>query len=185
MVQRRLDGLNPFSNIDRVYAGSHDDAALNAGVQRFAADSMGVARLAYDADLSGLIVAPTITIHGKADPTAFVSNEAVYRDRVASAGRSDLLVQTFTDEAEAIRLANDTAYGLAASVYTENVHRANRVARAIRAGTVSINGFSEGDITTPFGGYKLSGFGGRDNGFEALDQYLETKTIWYVNRDGR
>ena len=100
MVQRRLDGLNPFSNIDRVYAGSHDDAALNAGVQRFAADSMGVARLAYDADLSGLIVAPTITIHGKADPTAFVSNEAVYRDRVASAGRSDLLVQTFTDEAE-------------------------------------------------------------------------------------
>ena len=100
LVHRRLDGLNPFSNADAVYAGSHDDAALNADVQRFAADSMAVARLAYDADLSGLIVAPTIAIHGKYDPVAFVSNQAAYRDRVATAGRSDLLVQTFTNEAE-------------------------------------------------------------------------------------
>jgi gamma-glutamyl-gamma-aminobutyraldehyde dehydrogenase len=91
-------------------------------------------------------------------------------------------VTGFDTEEEAIRLANDTSYGLAASVYTENVHRAQRVATAIRAGTVSVNGFSEGDITTPFGGYKQSGFGGRDNGLEALDQYLELKTIWYVNR---
>ena len=100
LVQRRLDGLNPFDNSKTVYAGSHDDAALNAGVERFAADSMAVARLAYDADLTGLIVAPTLTIHGKYDPTAFVWHEAAYRDRVAAAGRSDLLVQTFTDEAE-------------------------------------------------------------------------------------
>lgn len=100
MVQRRLDGLNPFDNTATVYSGSHDDAALNAGVQRFAADPMGVARLAYDADLSGLIVAPTLTIHGKDDATAFVSHEAVYRDTVAAAGRDHLLVQTFTDEAE-------------------------------------------------------------------------------------
>jgi len=100
LVQRRLDGLNPFSNIDVVYAGSHDDEALNAGVQRFAADPMALARLAYDADLSGLIVAPTVTIHGKYDPTAFVSNQAAYRERVAAAGQSDLLVQTYTNEAE-------------------------------------------------------------------------------------
>ncbi|MCV0414899.1 MAG: hypothetical protein K5831_08445 [Brevundimonas sp.] len=105
MVQTRLDGLNPFDNSATVYAGSHDDAALNAGVQRFAADPMGEARLAYDAALSGLIVAPTLTIHGKADPTAFVSNEAAYRRTVAAAGRSDLLVQTFTDEAEHSRLS--------------------------------------------------------------------------------
>lgn len=98
MVQRRLDGLNPFSNADTVYAGSHDDAALNAGVQRFSADPMALARLGYDADLSGMIVAPTLTIHGKYDPTAFVWHEAVYRDHVAAAGRSDLLVQTFTNE---------------------------------------------------------------------------------------
>nr|WP_261863332.1 aldehyde dehydrogenase family protein [Psychrobacter sp. JCM 18900] len=55
------------------------------------------------------------------------------------------------------------------------------MASAIKAGTVSINGFSEGDITTPFGGYKQSGFGGRDNGLEALSQYTQTKTIWLVN----
>lgn len=99
LVQQRLDGLNPFSNAETVYSGSHDDVALNAGVQRFSADPMGVARLAFDADLSGLIVAPTLTIHGKDDPTAFVWHEALYRDKVAAAGRSDLLVQTFTNEA--------------------------------------------------------------------------------------
>lgn len=112
MVQKRLDGLNPFDNSRTVYQGSHDDAALNAGVQRFTADPMGVARLAYDADLSGLIAAPTLTIHGKADPTAFVSNEALYRETVAAAGRSDLLVQTFTDEAEHSRLSPPEYVGL-------------------------------------------------------------------------
>lgn len=100
LVQRRLDGLNPFDNSRTIYQGAHDDAALNAGVERFVADPVAVARLAYDADLTGLIVAPTITIHGKYDPTAFVWHQAAYRDRVAAAGRSDLLVQTFTEEAE-------------------------------------------------------------------------------------
>jgi len=112
MVLRRLDGLNPFDNSRTVYQGSHDDEALNAGVQRFAADPMGVARLAYDADLSGLIVAPTLTIHAKNDATAFVSNDALYRETVAAAGRSDLLVQTFTDESEHSRLSPPEYVGL-------------------------------------------------------------------------
>lgn len=98
MVWRRLDGHNPFSNEGRVYSGSDDDAALNAGVERFAADPEGVARLAYDADLSGLIMLPTLSIHAKKDPTVFVGVDAIYRNIVAAAGRSDLLVQTFTDE---------------------------------------------------------------------------------------
>jgi hypothetical protein len=98
MVQSRLDGTNPFSNIGTVYSGSDDDAALNAGVERFAADPVGVARLAYDADLSGQIMLPTLSIHAKNDPTVFVGVDAIYRDIVAAAGRSDLLVQTFTDE---------------------------------------------------------------------------------------
>ena len=86
----------------------------------------------------------------------------------------------FDDEDEAIALANETSYGLAASVYTTNLDRAIRFARAIRAGTVGVNAYSEGDITTPFGGYKESGFGGRDKGLEAFEQYTEKKTIWFA-----
>ncbi|WP_170468878.1 aldehyde dehydrogenase [Ruegeria arenilitoris] len=79
---------------------------------------------------------------------------------------------------EAIKIANDTEYGLCASIFTANAKRAIRGARAIRAGTVTINSFGEGDITTPFGGYKQSGFGGRDNSVHAHDQYTQLKTIW-------
>lgn len=79
---------------------------------------------------------------------------------------------------EAIQLANDTDYGLAASVFTAHGRRAIRAARDIRAGTVTVNCYGEGDASTPFGGYKQSGFGGRDNGIHAHDQYTELKTIW-------
>lgn len=112
MVQTRLDGANPFSNIGVVYSGSDDDGALNAGVERFEADPMAVARLAYDADLSGLIILPTLTIHAKNDPTALVGLEALYRDTVAAAGRSDLLVQTFTDEEQHSKLSTPEYAGL-------------------------------------------------------------------------
>ena len=88
----------------------------------------------------------------------------------------------FDAEDEAIALANDTSYGLAASVWTKDIDQALRVARGIKAGTVSVNCYSEGDISTPFGGYKESGFGGRDKGLEALDQYTEQKTIWIAVR---
>lgn len=101
----RLNGRNPFSNQGTIYKGSDDDSALNAGVERFAADPEALAELAYDSDLSGLIVAPVITVHGIHDPVAHVSHEAVYRGTVEQAGRGDLLVQTFTDEAEHSRLS--------------------------------------------------------------------------------
>jgi gamma-glutamyl-gamma-aminobutyraldehyde dehydrogenase len=84
----------------------------------------------------------------------------------------------FETEAEAIAIANDTPYGLAASIYTTNVNTAHRMARAVKAGTVGINAYSEGDMTTPFGGYKQSGFGGHDKSVHAHDQYTELKTIW-------
>ena len=88
----------------------------------------------------------------------------------------------FDTEDEAIRLANETSYGLAASLYTTDLDTAFRLARSIKAGTVSVNSYSEGDITTPFGGYKQSGFGGRDKGLEAFDQYTQKKTIWVTLR---
>lgn len=79
---------------------------------------------------------------------------------------------------EALRIAKDTDYGLHATVFTKDIDRALHMARRLPCGTVAINGFSEGDIKTPFGGYKRSGSLSRDNGTEALDQYLQTKTIW-------
>ena len=89
-----------------------------------------------------------------------------------------LSVLTVASTEEAIELANDTDYGLAASIFTANTRQAIRAARDIRAGTVTVNCYGEGDIATPFGGYKQSGFGGRDNGVHAHDQYTEIKTIW-------
>jgi gamma-glutamyl-gamma-aminobutyraldehyde dehydrogenase len=79
---------------------------------------------------------------------------------------------------EAINVANDTDYGLCAAIFTANAKRAIRGARSLRAGTVTINSYGEGDISTPFGGFKQSGFGGRDNGVHAHDQYTQLKTIW-------
>lgn len=89
-----------------------------------------------------------------------------------------LTVTSFKNIDEAIRLANDTVYGLAASAYTGNLRNALRLSREIRAGIVTINCFGEGDASTPFGGYKESGFGGRDKSIWAHDQYTELKTIW-------
>jgi gamma-glutamyl-gamma-aminobutyraldehyde dehydrogenase len=89
-----------------------------------------------------------------------------------------LAVVTVHSVEEAIEVANNTPYGLAASVFSANGKKALRAARAVRAGTVTINCYGEGDITTPFGGYKQSGFGGRDKSIHAHDQYTELKTIW-------
>ncbi len=123
-------------------------------------------------ETGGWFVQPTIL--DNVTPDMAVAREEIFGPVVS--------MITFADEDEAIALANDTDYGLAASVFTHDLDRAHRMARAVRAGTVSVNCYSEGDITTPFGGYKTSGFGGRDKGIEALDQYSELKTIWFALR---
>jgi acyl-CoA reductase-like NAD-dependent aldehyde dehydrogenase len=83
----------------------------------------------------------------------------------------------FKTEVEAVALANASSYGLQASVWSDNVNRAHRVARALRAGTVHVNQYDEDDITVPFGGYKQSG-NGRDKSLHALEKYTELKTTW-------
>ncbi len=108
LVHVRLGGRNPFDNSARVYAGSDDDAALNAGVERFTADPEALALLAFDADLTGDLPSPTLTVHALHDPTVFHSAEAVYAETVGAAGRSDLLVQVTTDEADHSKLEDAT-----------------------------------------------------------------------------
>ena len=103
------------------------------------------------------------------------STHALAREEIFGPVLSVLTVQSFD---EAIALANDTEYGLCAALFTANAKRAIRGARALRAGTVTVNSFGEGDISTPFGGWKQSGFGGRDNGLHAHDQYTQLKAIW-------
>jgi gamma-glutamyl-gamma-aminobutyraldehyde dehydrogenase len=152
------------SHLDKVLAyvasGRAEGARVVAGGDRILTDS------------GGYFIAPTI--FDDVRNTMKIAREEIFGPVISTI--------PFDTEDDAIALANDTAYGLAASLYTTNVDTAIRVARAIRAGTVSVNVYSEGDITTPFGGYKESGFGGRDKGLEAMEQYTEKKTIWFAVR---
>lgn len=89
-----------------------------------------------------------------------------------------LSIIPFDDQDDALRIANDTRYGLSAAVWTSNLGRAHTMARSLQAGTVWINNFDTSDITAPFGGYKESGFGGKDKSLHALGKYTNTKTTW-------
>jgi acyl-CoA reductase-like NAD-dependent aldehyde dehydrogenase len=89
-----------------------------------------------------------------------------------------LTVTEFQDEADALRIANDTPYGLAAGLWTRDVNKAHTLSRALRAGIVFVNTFDSADVTVPFGGFKQSGFG-RDKSLHALDGYTQLKTTWF------
>src|SRR3546814_5046043 len=84
---------------------------------------------------------------------------------------------SFGDAEEAVKIGNDTIYGLAAAVWTSDIKKAHRAAKALRAGVLWVNCFDAGDMTTPFGGYKQSGFG-RDKLLHAMEKYTELKKIW-------
>lgn len=88
-----------------------------------------------------------------------------------------LAVCEFDDEAEAVLLANDNRYGLAASVWTDNLSRAHRVSQQIQSGMVWVNGWGGGDSTMPFGGVKASG-NGRDKSLHSIEKYTDLKTVW-------
>jgi betaine-aldehyde dehydrogenase len=110
--------------------------------------------------------------------------EATNEDRVA---REEVFgpvaaVIPFEDEADAIRIANDTPYGLSGSIWTRDGARALRVARAIEAGVLSVNANTSVRVQTPFGGFKQSGFG-RELGMDALDGYSEVKSV-FISTEG-
>jgi acyl-CoA reductase-like NAD-dependent aldehyde dehydrogenase len=120
------------------------------------------------AGLSGYFVDPTV--FDAVGPDMTIAREEIFGPVLG--------VIPVKDAEEAVRIARQTEYGLHATVFTRDIDRAIHLARRLPCGTVAINGFTEGDIKTPFGGYRRSGSLARDNGTEALDQYLQTKTIW-------
>ena len=138
--------------------GSADGATVETGGKQVLKES------------GGWFVPPTIL--NNVQPSMSVAREEIFGPVVSILG--------FSSEEDAIKIANDSEYGLAASVFTHDLDCAHRMARAVRAGTVSVNCYSEGSIATPFGGYKSSGFGGRDKGVEAFNQYTELKTVWFA-----
>jgi aldehyde dehydrogenase (NAD+) len=118
-------------------------------------------------DLGGLFVEPTVVTDVRPDMRLWC--EEVFGPVLA--------VAAFEDEQEAVALANDSRYALAAGIWTADVRRAHRVANAVRAGMVWINAYRTVSPAAPFGGLGQSGWG-RENGIEAIDAYLETKTVW-------
>ncbi len=120
-----------------------------------------------DPELGGRFVRPTVIVD--------VNNETtIVREEVFG---PVLAVMTFRDEDEVIGLANDSDFGLAAGVWTNDIRRAHRVSRALDVGTVWINSYRSVSYNTPFGGVKQSGHG-KDNGLEAIDGFVNTKVIW-------
>ncbi|ALT77029.1 aldehyde dehydrogenase [Paucibacter sp. KCTC 42545] len=118
-------------------------------------------------DTGGYFVQPTI--FDGVTPEMKIAREEIFGPVMS--------VLRFKDEAEAVSIANNSPYGLQASVWSSHIDRAHRVARALRAGTVHVNQYDEDDMTVPFGGYKQSG-NGRDKSLHAFDKYTELKTTW-------
>lgn len=125
-----------------------------------------------------------VTVEGSdnyIEPTIFAGVEGRMRLAREEVFGPVLSVSAFDTEEEAVRLANDSIYGLAASVWSDDFNQVHRVARALKAGTVSVNTVDALDVTVPFGGGKQSGFG-RDLSLHSFDKYSQLKTTWYQLR---
>jgi gamma-glutamyl-gamma-aminobutyraldehyde dehydrogenase/4-guanidinobutyraldehyde dehydrogenase/NAD-dependent aldehyde dehydrogenase len=138
-----------------IETGKSEGAALLAGGEQVMKET------------GGCYIQPTIFDGVRSDMT--IAREEIFGPVLS--------VLSFTDAADVVRQANQSAYGLQAGVWTADLNKAMGVARALRAGTVHVNQYDEDDITVPFGGYKQSGVG-RDKSLHAFDKYTETKTTW-------
>jgi acyl-CoA reductase-like NAD-dependent aldehyde dehydrogenase len=114
------------------------------------------------------------TILGKVENSMRIAQEEVFGPV--------LVIIRFTSDQEAIDIANDISFGLAAGIWTRSIKRAMRVSKAIRAGTIWVNTYRAISYMSPFGGYKMSGLG-RENGMEAIREYLQTKSVWISTAD--
>jgi gamma-glutamyl-gamma-aminobutyraldehyde dehydrogenase len=140
---------------DHVRHGVDEGARLRTGGERLLAET------------GGTYLEPTV--FDRVDPGSRLAREEIFGPVLS--------VLAFDDLDEAVRLANATEYGLAAGLWTSDLSTAHRVSRALKAGTVWVNCYEEGDLTVPFGGMKQSG-NGRDKSAHALEKYTELKTTW-------
>jgi 4-guanidinobutyraldehyde dehydrogenase/NAD-dependent aldehyde dehydrogenase len=162
------DPLDPGTALGAIV----DETQLNTVMRYIESGKSEGARLALGGqrvrkDTGGFYVEPTI--FDGVQPEMTIAREEIFGPVLATL--------TFRNVDEALAIANSVIYGLAAGIWTCDIHAAHRVARALRAGTVYVNCYDADDITVPFGGFKQSG-NGRDKSLHALDKYVELKTTW-------
>ncbi|MFF8018728.1 aldehyde dehydrogenase family protein [Streptomyces sp. NPDC007929] len=162
------DPLDPETEMGALVGRAHLDRVrdhIRHGVDEGARLRTGGDRLL--AETGGTYLEPTV--FDRVDPASRLAREEIFGPVLS--------VLAFDDLDEAVRLANATEYGLAAGLWTSDLSTAHRVSRALKAGTVWVNCYEEGDLTVPFGGMKQSG-NGRDKSAHALEKYTELKTTW-------
>ncbi|MEU1003953.1 aldehyde dehydrogenase [Streptomyces tibetensis] len=162
------DPLDPETEMGALVGRAHLDRVrdhIRHGVDEGARLRTGGDRVL--AETGGTYLEPTV--FDRVDPGSRLAREEIFGPVLS--------VLAFDDLDEAVRLANATDYGLAAGVWTSDLSTAHRVSRALKAGTVWVNCYEEGDLTVPFGGMKQSG-NGRDKSAHALEKYTELKTTW-------
>ncbi|MFK8252954.1 aldehyde dehydrogenase [Ancylobacter terrae] len=162
------DPLDPATDLGSMVSAEHRERVLSYIEIGKGEGAKLLAGGGPSAGLDGCFVDPTV--FDGLDPAMRIAREEIF---------GPVLGVIPVDSAEqALAIARDSDYGLHATIFTRDIDKAFHLARRLPCGTVAINGFSEGNITTPFGGYKRSGSLTRDNGTEAMDQYLQTKAIW-------